>query len=138
MPHAIPRPIRRRGPLAILPLLALWLPAACGGVGGEPSLPAEPVTVSLSVEGMHCGGCAGAVKERVAKMPGVSECEVSFEKGEATVTLQGPATTERVVEAIRRLGYTVELRSPESPAGESPAEEAPDAAAESASGHAAG
>lgn len=128
MPHPIRRPIVRRAPLAVLPLLALLaLPAACGGVEGEAATSAEPTTVSLSVEGMHCGGCAGAVRERVATMPGVSACEVSLEKGEATVTLRGPATAERVAEAIRRLGYTVELR----------AEEAPDAASEEASGEAA-
>ena len=119
MHDRIPRPLRRLGTLAtiaMLPILAT-LPA-CGrsdtGSGGEPASAAMPtmpageaVTVSLSVEGMHCGGCANAIRERVAKIDGVSACEVSFEKGEATVTMHHPASPDGVTQAIARLGYTV-------------------------------
>lgn len=139
MPHSIARHRRSLRPLAailLLPMLAS-LPACDRSGGSDAAEPAaatpagETVTVSLAVEGMHCGGCANAIRQRVAKMEGVSACEVSFEKGEALVTLRSPASPDGIVETITRLGYSVTPRttpaadaSPPAPATEPPADAA--------------
>ena len=42
-------------------------------------------TVTFSIEGMRCGGCADTIKTLVEKQPGVRMAAVSFDEGEARV-----------------------------------------------------
>ena len=72
-------------------------------------------TVMMRVVGMSCGGCANAVKNKVDGVSGVVSCDVSFEKGMATVGLSDPKAEKNVEDVIRKLGYTVSVQS-ESPA----------------------
>ena len=67
----------------------------------------EPVVLNFDVQGMHCDGCADGIKSKLAKLPGVTACDASFEKGSATVTTTDPAVATRVVESITEMGYTV-------------------------------
>ena len=61
--------------------------------------------LSLSIEGMHCGGCVNRVTTALGKAPGVTVEKV--EVGSALVEFD-PALTSpaAIVEAVNRLGFT--------------------------------
>lgn len=66
----------------------------------------EQKTVTLRIEGMTCGGCAIATRQVLARLPGVSHVEVSYEEKRAIVTYD-PArvTVEQMIAAAQTLGY---------------------------------
>ena len=66
-------------------------------------------TVVMKVTGMSCQGCANALKNKVDGVDGVVTCDVSFEKGQASVALSNPDAEGNVEAAIKKLGYTVSL-----------------------------
>ena len=68
-------------------------------------------TVVTKVTGMSCQGCANALKNKVDAVSGVVSCDVSYEKGQASVALSNPDAEENVEAAIKKLGYTVSLES---------------------------
>ena len=49
---------------------------------------AAPATVALEIEGMHCEGCQGWVKEILEELDGVAGADVSLEKHSAVVTMK--------------------------------------------------
>lgn len=69
-------------------------------------------SVTMQVEGMHCQGCATAIRARLASQPGVIAAEVSFDEGRARV-LYDPKVGEaqQLVEAVQALGYRVPDRT---------------------------
>lgn len=62
-----------------------------------------PATVLLRIEGMKCAGCANAVRDALAQVPGVVEVSVDVSSGEATVT--GSASSGALTEALQAAGY---------------------------------
>lgn len=67
----------------------------------------EPIR--LSVSGMSCAGCVGTVEDALRAVPGVSEANVNF--AEHTAQVQGSATADALVAAVRKAGYdAAELR----------------------------
>ena len=63
--------------------------------------------VEIPIEGMACISCAASVKSAVKALSGVVAVEVSLEKRNARVTyLANVLTTDRIVAAIDKLGYT--------------------------------
>ena len=84
---------------------------------------AEPIntasvtkTVVMKVTGMSCQGCANALKNKVDGVSGVVSCDVSLEKGQASIALSDPEAEGNVEEAIKKLGYTVSVKSDDQPA----------------------
>jgi copper chaperone CopZ len=63
--------------------------------------------VVLSINGMHCGGCAGKVKAALSACKGVTEVQVSFEEGKAFVHVEDGTDTHVLIEAVKKLGYKV-------------------------------
>jgi copper chaperone len=61
---------------------------------------------TLQIEGMSCGHCVGQVRKALARVEGLSVCEVTV--GQARVTYD-PNVTELndVVEAVKEAGYEV-------------------------------
>jgi copper chaperone CopZ len=58
----------------------------------------------LSIGGMNCGHCAQAVRDALAKVPGVDRViEVNLDAGRATVS--GAAAAERLVAAVAAAGF---------------------------------
>jgi Cu+-exporting ATPase len=100
-------------------LTALVVVAACGDVGeASANAPATTTasmaaatTVSIAIDGMVCDGCASAVTEEVAKLPGVHRCAASYTSGGAEVDID-PKTTDAatIVAAIEKLGYKARVR----------------------------
>ena len=72
-------------------------------------MPASQELIRLSVSGMSCAGCVGTVEEALRTVPGVSEASVNF--AEHTAQVQGSATADALVAAVRKAGYdAAELR----------------------------
>lgn len=66
--------------------------------------------VILSVDGMHCGSCAGRVERSLAAVPGVGTVSVNLAADTATVDLLADdVTTEALMAATEEAGYPSHL-----------------------------
>ena len=66
--------------------------------------------IRITVTGMTCGHCEGAVRKALEQVPGVaSVVEVDREKKLAVV--EGTPEVDAVLEAVREEGYEAELAS---------------------------
>ena len=63
-------------------------------------------TMTLKVGGMTCQGCVRSVKNVLEAVPGVSQVDVSLERGEAQVRYDpGLASAQRLAQAVQAAGY---------------------------------
>ena len=61
-------------------------------------------TLSLSIQGMSCGGCVGKVSAALKSIPGTTVEEVAV--GSARVLFDPNKTTDRVlIAAVNKLGF---------------------------------
>ncbi len=73
---------------------------------------AKQRTIRLSIGGMSCAGCVGAVEQALASVPGVTQSSVNF--AEHTATVAGEVDAETVIQAVIDAGYeAAELRGAE-------------------------
>ena len=65
-------------------------------------------SISLSVKGMHCQGCAKTIEALLATETGIKSAQVSHADGKATV-FYDPAAIDalKITAAIERAGYVV-------------------------------
>jgi copper chaperone len=65
-------------------------------------------TIDLTIQGMHCEGCAKTIEALLTTEPGVKAATVSYSSGSARV-LFDPAAIDlpRLVEAVERAGYRI-------------------------------
>ncbi|MGH8675504.1 MAG: MerR family DNA-binding protein [Burkholderiales bacterium] len=65
-------------------------------------------TAELTIQGMHCDGCAKTIEALLAAEPGVKAATASYASGSARV-LYDPAAADlaRLVHAVERAGYRV-------------------------------
>jgi len=63
----------------------------------------NPESVRLSILGMSCAGCVGAVEGALAAVPGVASATVNFADHSAVV--KGQAEPEALVKAVQQAGY---------------------------------
>lgn len=69
-------------------------------------------TATLTIEGMHCTGCARTIEALLAAEPGVREAAVSFESKDVRVLYDAALTgEERLAAAIEKAGYRVQRPS---------------------------
>jgi copper chaperone CopZ len=62
----------------------------------------------LNIQGMSCGHCAGAVRDALARVPGVDRVvDVDLERGRATVT--GNPNADQLIAAVAAAGFTAKL-----------------------------
>jgi copper chaperone len=67
---------------------------------------ASSATVTIRVEGMHCGGCASSVEKKLRATKGVHKVRVSFEKKEAWVNYDDQKiTVAQLREVINSTGF---------------------------------
>lgn len=65
-------------------------------------------TLTLSIDGMTCGGCAASVKQALEGVTGVKEAEVSLDNHSATVRFDADATERAaLVAAVEEAGFDV-------------------------------
>lgn len=65
------------------------------------------VQTELTVTGMSCGHCVGAVEKALKAVPGVDDVQVTLTPGRATV--QGHADHDALIAAIKEEGYGAEV-----------------------------
>lgn len=66
-------------------------------------------TEVLNIGGMTCGGCASSVTRALKAVSGVTDVEVSFSAGTATVMYdECPASPEQLNSAVTDAGYSVD------------------------------
>jgi copper chaperone CopZ len=71
-------------------------------------------SMTFDLRGMSSGSCVGSVKRAPEKVEGVSEIDVSRNRGQATLIAdESLASGAQIVAAIAKLGYHANLRSGE-------------------------
>lgn len=95
----------------LVAILALTLLVGLVGVMAEEgSIALEQTTITI--DGMTCGGCVGAVKIQLKRTEGVSDYEVSLDDGEAVVTFDPEVTSpEAIAESISKAGFDATVKS---------------------------
>ena len=67
---------------------------------------AASTTVTIRVEGMHCGNCASSIEKKLKATEGVEEARVSFDKKEAWVKYdESKITVAQLREVINSTGF---------------------------------
>lgn len=68
---------------------------------------AEPQVATITVQGMHCAGCASKVTRKLQAVSGVEKAQVDPAKGTALVTLKSDAapSPRAMWEAVEKAGY---------------------------------
>ncbi len=88
----------------VVSTLIMALVLALGAIG----VSAATKTVTIKVEGMHCGGCSSSVTKALKATPGVEDAQVSFEKGEAVIKYDDQkVTVAKLREVITGTGFKV-------------------------------
>jgi len=86
-----------------------------------PTLPTS--TETLTIEGMSCAACAAAIERSLRRTPGVTQALVNYATEKATVEYEPAAASPGVLrEAVRRAGYDVAARRPDTSAADRQAE----------------
>lgn len=62
--------------------------------------------LTITVEGMHCGGCEQTVEDALRGVEGVTDAAADREAEEAAVS--GTADVEALVAAVEQAGYTAQ------------------------------
>ena len=65
----------------------------------------KPVITEITISGMMCQHCQNHVHEALSAVEGVTNVDVSLEKGLATVT--GDVDSQLLVDAVTQCGYKV-------------------------------
>lgn len=87
----------------------------------------ETRTLHIRVSGMHCASCANAIERSLRRLDGVSQANVNFAAGQASVTFDPRRVAPpQLAKAIEAAGYEADLGSesktkPESAEAEPPA-----------------
>ena len=67
-------------------------------------------SLSLSIEGMHCGACVGRVTNALGAVEGVKVSSVKV--GSAVVAFDSAkASAEEIVAAVARIGFAAHIQS---------------------------
>ncbi|MFC7166500.1 heavy-metal-associated domain-containing protein [Halospeciosus flavus] len=61
------------------------------------------MSITITVEGMSCGGCEDTVESALSEVSGVESAEADREEGVATV--EGDADVDDLVQAVEHAGY---------------------------------
>ena len=62
---------------------------------------------SVKIKGMNCQHCVMAVTKALNEIEGLSDIEVSLDKGEATFKEAQPVNPELIKEKVKKAGYEV-------------------------------
>ncbi len=63
-------------------------------------------TINLTIEGMHCGGCATGIQMVTEQLDGVSSAFVDLDGKKGTWEVDSAkVTADKIIEEIVKLGY---------------------------------
>lgn len=69
-------------------------------------------SVTLKIQGMHCGGCARTIQALLEREPGVKSAAVTFESGVARVVFDPAALdAQRLIQLIEQPGYQATVQA---------------------------
>lgn len=92
--------------LAVMAALIIWVVPASHVLAGD-----DAGKTTLAIKGMTCGGCVGAVKAQLKKTEGVTDYDVSYEKGEAKVTFDpGQTDPEAIAASVSKTGFKASVK----------------------------
>ena len=63
--------------------------------------------IKLTIEGMHCGSCAGNIESSLKKISGVNEVSVSVMTNKGIVEAEDSVSEEELKTAVKKVGYKV-------------------------------
>jgi len=63
------------------------------------------MTITLNIEGMHCGGCVRSVEKATRSLDGVSNVSVSLENARLTADVASPDQIDALKSAIEECGF---------------------------------
>ncbi len=63
--------------------------------------------VKMTIQGMHCGSCAGNIERSLKKVAGVKSAAVSVMTNKCIVELDDKVSEEDLKKAVSRAGYKV-------------------------------
>ena len=63
---------------------------------------------TVKVKGMSCQHCVSSVTKALSDIEGISDVNVSLEKGEATFSESNPIDPQVIKDAITKIGFEVE------------------------------
>ena len=69
------------------------------------------MTLHLKVSGMHCGSCKAKVERALKAVPGTFAVEVNVLNGDAEVSFDGQTPAEKLVDAVKALGYDARVHA---------------------------
>lgn len=61
--------------------------------------------ISLKIEGIHCSGCARAIKNALAETQGVRSVDVDVEAGRAKISADDGTPAALLIAAVADAGY---------------------------------
>ena len=61
----------------------------------------------INIKGMMCPHCSGRVRDALLAVSGVSDADVSHERGNAIVTHDSSVSRDTLVETVKTAGYEV-------------------------------
>lgn len=71
----------------------------------------QPTTVTLTISGMHCEGCASGITAMLKRTDGVLKADVSYEEKRAVVEYDAAKTSPAsIVQAVEKLGYKASVK----------------------------
>ena len=62
---------------------------------------------TLSIQGMHCAGCATKVEEALREVPGVATVAVDLDHD--TAIIEGGGEPQNLLSAVKSAGYTASI-----------------------------
>jgi copper chaperone CopZ len=67
-------------------------------------------TINLSIQGMHCGGCATGIQMVTEQLDGVTSAFVDLDGKKGTWEVDdSKVKAEQIIEEITKLGYTASV-----------------------------
>lgn len=69
------------------------------------------MTIQLKIDGMHCSGCASAVRRVLEATPSVTSVAVDLDAGRATVEASAGIDPASLVSAVEDAGYDARIEA---------------------------
>ncbi len=67
----------------------------------------DKMQTKINIKGMMCPHCSGRVRDALLAVAGVTDADVSHERGDAIVTHEASASVEEMTAAVKNAGYEV-------------------------------
>ena len=69
------------------------------------------MTIQLKIDGMHCSGCASAVRRALEATPSVTAVSVDLDAGRATVEAIAGVDSGKLLSAVEDAGYEARIEA---------------------------